>query len=325
MIVNNSYLTHGQRFVIFSNVMQRLLSLFIGETALIWILHRLVLVYPVAWHDLDRWLQFTPADEIVMASIRYLALACAYWLLASTSLYVIGLLAGLPSLIQSVEWATLPIVRSVATRAVAASLAATTAAPAFLLIAPPIETAPTAAIYVSVTSTTDGDQPLNATTEDDGSHHAPDVVIPVSDGGLFLPPGATVSTPQPATDSDEADDVSPDATATATAEAASVATPRPAIAEPPANLQPASQPANATSVSSASINPSTHEVVRGDNLWDISASHLAANTGNSNLSDADIAPYWALVVELNRHTIASGNPDHITAGEIIQLPAIGTR
>ena len=67
--------------------MQRLLGLVVGETTLIWILHALRPVFPVDWSSLDIWIRFTPADQMVMASVRFVALFFAYWVLASTVLY----------------------------------------------------------------------------------------------------------------------------------------------------------------------------------------------------------------------------------------------
>lgn len=52
----------------------------------------------------------------------------------------------------------------------------------------------------------------------------------------------------------------------------------------------------------------------GDHLWKISAHRLAD-------TDVPVGPYWRRVVEHNRATIRSGDPDLIYPGEVVQLPA----
>jgi nucleoid-associated protein YgaU len=37
-------------------------------------------------------------------------------------------------------------------------------------------------------------------------------------------------------------------------------------------------------------------------------------------SDSEVAPYWVSVVEANRNSIRSGNPDLIYPGEVVLLP-----
>ena len=56
-------------------------------------------------------------------------------------------------------------------------------------------------------------------------------------------------------------------------------------------------------------------VAPGDNLWRISARHLA-DLGD----DRPVGPYWRRVVEANRPHLRSGDPDLIYPGEEIRLP-----
>ena len=70
--------------------------------------------------------------------------------------------------------------------------------------------------------------------------------------------------------------------------------------------------------------PSSMYVVRsGDNLWTIAAQRLAAlrEVPAENISDADVADFWRVLVELNTPSLASGDPNVIYAGETIRLPA----
>jgi nucleoid-associated protein YgaU len=71
--------------------------------------------------------------------------------------------------------------------------------------------------------------------------------------------------------------------------------------------------------------PAEVVVAPGDNLWVLSARHLAAATGRAvgDVPDAEVAPYWASVCELNRHLLASGDPDLVFPGERVVFPATG--
>lgn len=80
-----------------------------------------------------------------------------------------------------------------------------------------------------------------------------------------------------------------------------------ALPEPP----PEDQPAFAA----------THVVVRGDNLWTISESHLSTRLGRP-ASAAEITPFWSAVIQANAATLSSGDPDLIFPGEVMILPPI---
>lgn len=63
-------------------------------------------------------------------------------------------------------------------------------------------------------------------------------------------------------------------------------------------------------------------VVRGDSLWSIAARVLAEarHVPVGRLAPAEVAGYWVAVVEANRATLRSGDPDLIHPGETIRLP-----
>lgn len=71
----------------------------------------------------------------------------------------------------------------------------------------------------------------------------------------------------------------------------------------------------------------THRVVPGDNLWKISAEHLADALGLDppHISNRRIASYWLRVVSVNRASLRSGDPDLIYPGEVVRLPPIVQR
>jgi hypothetical protein len=65
-------------------------------------------------------------------------------------------------------------------------------------------------------------------------------------------------------------------------------------------------------------------VTGGEHLWSIAATRVAGASGMppTDLSPADIAPYWMRVVELNRQRLRSGNPNLVYPGEVVELPPL---
>lgn len=122
----------------------------------------------VDWGDVGGWLDAVATEDAVVAVLRLLALAVAYWMLASTVLYLLARASRLPSLARSVRWATLPGVRRVVDSVVAASIVG----PMVLGTAAPAMADPGVAVQVQVPSgpasapryvpTAAGDQPAGA-------------------------------------------------------------------------------------------------------------------------------------------------------------------
>src|SRR5262249_26420304 len=103
-----------------------------AEVGAVVALHRLGGVdgFAIPRHDLGRWLQQTPSEDVLLAGVRLAALVAAWWLLATTVLYLVARaarLARLPRTARTLEWATLPAVRRWADRAVAVSIVAASA------------------------------------------------------------------------------------------------------------------------------------------------------------------------------------------------------
>jgi nucleoid-associated protein YgaU len=65
-------------------------------------------------------------------------------------------------------------------------------------------------------------------------------------------------------------------------------------------------------------------VAPGDNLWTIARDRLAEVTGRpaAELGEREVARYWLQVVDANRATLRSGDPDLIFPGETIKLPPV---
>jgi resuscitation-promoting factor RpfA len=101
-------------------------ALVAGEVIAVVILHRLGSVdgMTVPRNDLGRWLRDTPSEDVLLAGIRMAALVAAWWLLATTLLYLVARLARLDGTARAVGWATLPAVRRWADRAAAVSIVA---------------------------------------------------------------------------------------------------------------------------------------------------------------------------------------------------------
>jgi hypothetical protein len=77
----------------------------------------------IGWGEPVEWLASSPVQEVLGALARTVALVMAYWLLASTVLYLLASLTRLPAAVRAVSWATLPLARRVADHAVAVTLA----------------------------------------------------------------------------------------------------------------------------------------------------------------------------------------------------------
>lgn len=64
------------------------------------------------------------------------------------------------------------------------------------------------------------------------------------------------------------------------------------------------------------------EVRHGDHMWSMSEDHLRRVTGRTSFDDHEIARYWVRVIDENRTSIRSGDPDLIYPGEVLVLPPV---
>src|SRR5829696_2615786 len=69
----------------------------------------------IRWDEPVPWVLSSPVQEVVGALLRTVGLVMAYWLLASTVLYLLASLTRLPSAVRAVGWATLPLAAAQAT------------------------------------------------------------------------------------------------------------------------------------------------------------------------------------------------------------------
>jgi hypothetical protein len=128
-----------------------LVALLAAEFAAVIGLHRLGGAdgFAIPHHDVGRWLQQTPSEDVLLAGVRLAALVAAWWLLGSTLLYVGARVARLHGAPHALGWATLPLVRRWTDRALALSIVAASALGATRPAGadpPPTTTAPPAVV-----------------------------------------------------------------------------------------------------------------------------------------------------------------------------------
>lgn len=274
-----------------------LVLLVAGEVIAVVALHRLGAVdgFAIPRHDLARWLQRSTSEDVLLAGVRLVALAAAWWLLGSTVLYVAARVACLRGAARALGWATLPSVRRWADRAAAVSIVAATVLGVGRPAAadPPPPTSPaSAAVVVDVDHRDPASVPSRPPSGVRTGQAVDSPPAPVQPTGTVWPPPRTAPLVPPT--------APPPVTTT------------PAVPVVPAAPPPA--PAAGT----------THAVTGGEHLWSIAATQVAgaSATPSADLSPADIAPYWLRVVELNRQRLRSRNPNLVYPGEVVELPPL---
>jgi nucleoid-associated protein YgaU len=68
--------------------------------------------------------------------------------------------------------------------------------------------------------------------------------------------------------------------------------------------------------------PDSVVVEPGDHLWKISQTEMDRQLGRTAAPE-EVTPYWGSMIELNRASLLSGDPDLIYPGEVIALPRPG--
>lgn len=76
----------------------------------------------IGWGDLSTWLAQTPSEDAIVAVVRLAALALAWWLTASTALYILVSATRIPGLARGVRWATIAPVRRMIDAALATTI-----------------------------------------------------------------------------------------------------------------------------------------------------------------------------------------------------------
>jgi hypothetical protein len=96
----------------------------------------------IPWDRTVPWLLSSPLQEVLGAILRMVGLVMAYWLLASTLIYLVASLSRLPAALRALRWVTLPVVRRVADHAVAVTLATSMVGGGTVALAGPAGAAP---------------------------------------------------------------------------------------------------------------------------------------------------------------------------------------
>lgn len=230
-----------------------------------------------------RWLTATPAEDVVAALLRIAALALCWWLVGALLLAVCTRLVGWRPALAVADRLSPAVVRRVADRLTGA----------MLLVSSVLGTP--AAALASPGST---DVPTGT--------------------AAFVPPGTVPPTASPVdaeAEGDQGGDRLPPALSV------------PVTGPPPDVAPPVGDPGSAQR---RTARPAVGEAGRvrvrpGDHLWSIALAELVRRrgTGADDLATADVAAYWAAVVEHNRDRLRSGDPDVVLPGETILLPAEG--
>lgn len=79
--------------------------------------------FALPFGDVSAWLTTSAPGDVAMALLRLVALGGAYWLALSTVAYALARASRLPAAVRGAGWMTLPVVRRVADRAVAVTMA----------------------------------------------------------------------------------------------------------------------------------------------------------------------------------------------------------
>lgn len=244
----------------------------------------------VDWGDLSRWLAESSPEDALVEVIRLTGLVLAWWLTATTVLYVLARLTRVPTLVRSVQWATLTPVRRMVDGLLATSIVAgSTFGSATIASAEPREPSP---FVVQLGQQTNESEPARSPAYRPRPAGDATAVEPSDQSKLATP----TSVPRAA-------DVPPHSTPT----------PKP----PP--------PGEAAPQSPAGSKP--YVVQPDDSLWHIAEHHLAETTGRSSdeIGVTETRAYWARLVETNRHRLRSGDPDLILPDEEVVLPAVTDR
>lgn len=340
----------------------------------------------------SEWLDTTPPEIALVASIRILALAFSYWMLGTSLLYMVARSFRIPGLLRAMEITTLPGVRRVIDAGLAAAIVGGTvfggAAAVFAKSTDASKLAvPAPAARVLYNPTPSGDPtgpstnlvnpdaqpsdsvPIVSSSDTQNVSSTKKVVIgspsqsatptpgdvqPVQQDTTTTTPGEPrrdtdgfyIPTPvgdNKAPESDGGNEPTPSESTTTSprkvvvptdAETTTTTTPKVTVPSTTApitsddNVQvggkqvvrPNDTPSDAP-IETGDGSETAYTVVSGDNFWKIAKNQVRNGLGREP-SNAEVANYWVKLIDANRATIRSGDPDLIFPGEVFQLPPL---
>jgi nucleoid-associated protein YgaU len=78
--------------------------------------------FAVPWSRLGEWVQHAPPGDVVVALLRWVALAGVGWVSATTLLYLAAAASRVPAATRALRWSTMPVVRRAVDAAFAVSV-----------------------------------------------------------------------------------------------------------------------------------------------------------------------------------------------------------
>lgn len=332
----------------------RLVLLFALEVGFIVVLHMLGSLDKMAidFANFKLWLDTTPPEIALVSSIRILALGFSYWMLATSFLYMGARAFNIPILIRALELTTIPGVRRAIDAGLAAAIIGGTVFGGAGAVFAKSNNAQTNATQAAITSTfkdarvlynptptieevglTSVDSPATSVTSNEKvvvvstetpSESTNNVTPQKDDDGNYIPmPTDGIYTPTEQTSTTKIV-VEPGPTETTTTTSPKVTVPTttpPVVTEPEPEVQvdgkQVVRPDDVQSQESAD----SYTVVPGDNFWAIAKAQVEANLGRE-ATNTEVANYWVILIDANRSTIRSGDPDLIFPGEVFTLPPL---
>lgn len=284
--------------------------------------HRLgsVPYFQIHWGDLGGWLAVSGPEDVLVAVVRLLVVGGAWWVLATTSLYMLARLSGVKAAVRMVGWATLPASRRLVDRAVALAVLGSSLLGGAGGLAAAVEAQPPPST-LTTTEAPDGgyqrlpagrpsvDRPAGKGSRTPLPQPSPALRIPPSRDPVTRPKPNFTSTPSPAQPGDRR------------GKGGGVGTTADSSRE---GSEPASPDLGDQQPARRADRSSSYVVVAGDNLWVIAEQRLARAWGASR-SVGEVIGYWRRLIDLNVGTLRSGDPDLIYPGEVLNLPEVPPR
>lgn len=221
------------------------------------------------------------STDLALFTCWWAAAACAAWTVAATAVAVAARTVPALQALRSLDGLAPRFVRRAIEGALVVSLSTAVAAPAHAATAPP----PAGVVQVSPDGkvTITGDEPVVRAPA-----RAPEPTTTTTT--------TTRSAPLPTTST-------------------SLPSRRPSTTTPPARHRTApAAPAPRPAPTAA-----TYVVVPGDNLWRIARARIEATVPH-RATDGEVVRYWRRLVDENRTTLRSGDPNLIFPGEILRVP-----